>query len=141
MRARMEGTVASKGKVVVVMGATATGEVQAGGGPRVVFGGKVINSDKIQVYDGLDLISNKVTTKEHYIVRVLTRGHVRIVDDGLNRYLASAGATSVASRDSKHTLIYMLFILQYSLFYIYIKITKTSSYSYTIINYIIILSR
>jgi hypothetical protein len=51
----MEGIVASKGKVVVVMGATATGKSKLAVDLALCLGGEVVNSDKIQVHDGFDL--------------------------------------------------------------------------------------
>jgi adenylate dimethylallyltransferase (cytokinin synthase) len=112
---RMEGAVASKGKVVVVMGATATGKSKLAVDLALRFGGEVVNSDKIQVHDGLDVVTNKVTPEERRGVRhhliggvrpdadyaaadfrrdaaravesVLARGRVPIVAGGSNRYL------------------------------------------------------
>ncbi|KAJ3703860.1 hypothetical protein LUZ61_007565 [Rhynchospora tenuis] len=51
-------------KVVVVMGATGTGKSKLAIDLARRFGGEVINSDKIQVYDGLDVVTNKVTKEE-----------------------------------------------------------------------------
>jgi adenylate dimethylallyltransferase (cytokinin synthase) len=115
LHVRMERTVASKGKVVVVMGATATGKSKLAVDLALRFGGEVINSDKIQVHDGLDVVTNKVTPEERRGVRhhliggvrpdadyaaadfrrdaaravesVLVRGRVPIVAGGSNRYL------------------------------------------------------
>jgi adenylate dimethylallyltransferase (cytokinin synthase) len=69
MRARMEGTVASKGKVVVVMGEMVTGKSKLAVNLTLCFGGEVVYSDKIQVHDSLDLVTNKVTSKEHCSLR------------------------------------------------------------------------
>ncbi|CAL4956529.1 unnamed protein product [Urochloa decumbens] len=55
---------AGKGKVVVVMGATATGKSKLAVDLAMRFGGEVVNSDKIQVHDGLDVVTNKVTSEE-----------------------------------------------------------------------------
>ncbi|KAL6571526.1 Adenylate isopentenyltransferase 5, chloroplastic [Orobanche hederae] len=51
-------------KVVVVMGATGTGKSRLAIDLAGIFSGEVINSDKIQVYKGLDVITNKVTDEE-----------------------------------------------------------------------------
>lgn len=104
-----------RGKVVVVMGATATGKSKLAVDLALRFGGEVVNSDKVQVHDGLDVVTNKVTDEErcgvpHHLIggvppdvdypvedfcrdatraveRVLARGRVPIVAGGSNRYL------------------------------------------------------
>jgi adenylate dimethylallyltransferase (cytokinin synthase) len=43
----MEGTMASKGKVVVVMGTMTTGKSKLAVDLALCFGGEVVNSDKI----------------------------------------------------------------------------------------------
>uniref|UniRef100_A0A0E0JJ55 adenylate dimethylallyltransferase (ADP/ATP-dependent) n=1 Tax=Oryza punctata TaxID=4537 RepID=A0A0E0JJ55_ORYPU len=110
----MEGT-GDKGKVVVVMGATATGKSKLAIDLAMLFDGEVINSDKIQVYDGLDIVTNKVSEEEragvpHHLIggvhqdadydiedfrrdatravkSVLARGRLPIIAGGSNRYL------------------------------------------------------
>ncbi|GJN13010.1 hypothetical protein PR202_ga31343 [Eleusine coracana subsp. coracana] len=105
----------AKAKVVVVMGATATGKSKLAIDLALRFGGEVINSDKIQVHDGLDVVTNKVTASErrgvpHHLIGgvhpnadytvddfrldarravelVLARGRVPVVAGGSNRYL------------------------------------------------------
>jgi len=104
-----------KGKVVVVMGATATGKSKLAVDLALRFGGEVVNSDKIQVHDGLGVVPNKVTAAEsrgvpHHLIggvspdadytaadfcrdatraveSVHARGRVPIVAGGSNRYL------------------------------------------------------
>jgi adenylate dimethylallyltransferase (cytokinin synthase) len=51
-------------KVVVVMGATGTGKSKLAIDLARRLGGEVVNSDKMQVYDGLDVVTNKVTKEE-----------------------------------------------------------------------------
>ncbi|TVT99348.1 hypothetical protein EJB05_55281, partial [Eragrostis curvula] len=51
-------------KVVFVLGATATGKSKLAIALCKRFGGEVINADKIQVYAGLPVITNKVTDDE-----------------------------------------------------------------------------
>ncbi|KAK4433982.1 Adenylate isopentenyltransferase 5, chloroplastic [Sesamum alatum] len=53
-----------KDKVVVVLGATATGKSRLAIELATRFGAEIINSDKIQVYKGLDIVTNKVTDEE-----------------------------------------------------------------------------
>ncbi|KAG0537699.1 hypothetical protein BDA96_03G171200 [Sorghum bicolor] len=105
----------TKVKVVVVMGATATGKSKLAIDLALRFGGEVINSDKIQVHDGLDVVTNKVTAAEcqgvpHHLIggvspdadytaadfcrdatraveSVAERRRVPIIAGGSNRYL------------------------------------------------------
>ncbi|KAL7105137.1 hypothetical protein ACP275_07G025900 [Erythranthe tilingii] len=53
-----------KEKVVVVMGATGTGKSRLSIDLATRFGAEIINSDKMQVYRGLDVVTNKVTAAE-----------------------------------------------------------------------------
>ncbi|KAL6955211.1 Adenylate isopentenyltransferase 5, chloroplastic [Sarracenia purpurea var. burkii] len=51
-------------KVVVVMGATGTGKSRLSIDLATRFPAEIVNSDKMQVYKGLDIVTNKVTTEE-----------------------------------------------------------------------------
>ncbi|KAG6428073.1 hypothetical protein SASPL_112322 [Salvia splendens] len=53
-----------KEKVVVVMGATGTGKSRLSIELATRFDAEVINSDKIQVFKGLDIVTNKVKEEE-----------------------------------------------------------------------------
>lgn len=53
-----------KKKVVFVMGATGTGKTKLSVEIALKFDGEIINSDKMQVYKGLDIVTNKVTELE-----------------------------------------------------------------------------
>ncbi|XP_062213212.1 adenylate isopentenyltransferase 5, chloroplastic-like [Phragmites australis] len=55
---------AAKHKAVVVLGATGTGKSRLAIDLALRFGGEVINSDKMQVYAGLDVTTNKVVPEE-----------------------------------------------------------------------------
>ncbi|KAF0910953.1 hypothetical protein E2562_005344 [Oryza meyeriana var. granulata] len=68
-------TAGVKQKAVVVMGATGTGKSRLAVDLALRFGGEVINSDKMQVYAGLDVVTNKVTDDEcagvpHHLIGV-----------------------------------------------------------------------
>ncbi|KAM0835279.1 hypothetical protein ACQ4PT_063028 [Festuca glaucescens] len=104
-----------KGKVVVVMGATATGKSKLAVDLALRFGGEVVNTDKVQVHDGLDVVTNKATAREqagvpHHLIggvhpdadysvsdfrrdvtraveSVAARGRVPVLAGGSNRYL------------------------------------------------------
>ncbi|CAI9297223.1 unnamed protein product [Lactuca saligna] len=51
-------------KVVIVMGATGTGKSKLSIDLATRFQGEVINADKIQVYEGLNIVTNKITDEE-----------------------------------------------------------------------------
>uniref|UniRef100_A0ACD5X938 Uncharacterized protein n=1 Tax=Avena sativa TaxID=4498 RepID=A0ACD5X938_AVESA len=68
---------AAKHKAVVVMGATGTGKSRLAIDIALRFGGEVINSDKMQLYAGLDVATNKVTPGEcagvpHHLLGVVS---------------------------------------------------------------------
>ncbi|KAL4572065.1 hypothetical protein LXL04_018834 [Taraxacum kok-saghyz] len=58
------GNPTHKQKVVVVMGATGTGKSKLSIDLATQFQAEIINADKIQIYKGLDVVTNKVTTEE-----------------------------------------------------------------------------
>ncbi|XP_027351063.1 adenylate isopentenyltransferase 5, chloroplastic-like [Abrus precatorius] len=53
-----------KEKVVLVMGATGTGKSRLSIDLAKSFPAEIINSDKMQVYEGLDIVTNKITKEE-----------------------------------------------------------------------------
>lgn len=53
-----------KEKVVIVMGATGTGKSRLSVDLATQFPAEIINSDKMQVYKGLDIVTNKITEEE-----------------------------------------------------------------------------
>ncbi|KAL2235713.1 adenylate isopentenyltransferase 5, chloroplastic-like [Sesamum indicum] len=53
-----------KDKVVLVLGATGTGKLRLAIDLATRFGEEVINSDKIQVYKGLYIVTNRVSNEE-----------------------------------------------------------------------------
>ncbi|PPD82829.1 hypothetical protein GOBAR_DD20236 [Gossypium barbadense] len=53
-----------KDKVVFVMGATGTGKSRLAIDLATHFPAEIVNSDKMQVYKGLDILTNKVTVEE-----------------------------------------------------------------------------
>ncbi|XP_061341387.1 adenylate isopentenyltransferase 3, chloroplastic-like [Gastrolobium bilobum] len=56
--------VRQKEKVVLVMGATGTGKSRLSIDLATCFPSEIINSDKMQVYKGLDIVTNKITKEE-----------------------------------------------------------------------------
>ncbi|KAE8696316.1 Adenylate isopentenyltransferase 5 [Hibiscus syriacus] len=60
----LEGFFGRKDKVVFVMGATGTGKSRLAIDLATRFPAEIVNSDKMQVYKGLDILTNKVTEEE-----------------------------------------------------------------------------
>ncbi|GMH18809.1 hypothetical protein Nepgr_020650 [Nepenthes gracilis] len=65
-----------KDKVVFVLGATGTGKSRLSIDLATRFPAEIVNSDKIQVYEGLDIVTNKVTGEEcrgipHHILGIV----------------------------------------------------------------------
>ncbi|XP_027109642.2 adenylate isopentenyltransferase 5, chloroplastic-like isoform X2 [Coffea arabica] len=58
------GGIFNKNKVIFIMGATGTGKSRLSIDLATQIPAEIINSDKIQVYKGLDIVTNKVTEKE-----------------------------------------------------------------------------
>ncbi|CAN6234865.1 unnamed protein product [Urochloa humidicola] len=92
------GHVAGKPKVVFVLGATATGKSKLAIALAQRFNGEVINADKIQVHDGVPIITNKVTEEEksgvpHHLLGVVGPDADFTAEDF--RALAAAAAARV----------------------------------------------
>lgn len=90
-----------KQKVVVVMGATGTGKSRLAVELAKRFFGEVINSDKIQVHEGLPVLTNKITDAEkrgvpHHLLGVA--GPEADITPADFRDLATRAAEVVAGR-------------------------------------------
>merc|ERR1719510_1448880 len=55
--------------VVVVLGATGAGKSKLAMEVAQKFGGEIISADAMQMYKGLNIVTNKVTTKERKLVK------------------------------------------------------------------------
>nr|GMD13871.1 adenylate isopentenyltransferase 3, chloroplastic-like [Ipomoea batatas] len=65
-----------KGKVVVVLGVTGAGKSRLSIDLATRFTAEVVNSDKMQVYQGMDIVTNKITEEErnhvpHHLLGVI----------------------------------------------------------------------
>ncbi|KAK9287622.1 hypothetical protein L1049_016058 [Liquidambar formosana] len=91
-----------KDKVVIVMGATGTGKSRLAIDLATRFPAEIVNSDKIQVYEGLDVVTNKVNEEE---CRGVPHHLLGIVDPNSNftamnfRHHASLALESIVDRD------------------------------------------
>ncbi|XP_011102054.1 adenylate isopentenyltransferase 5, chloroplastic-like [Sesamum indicum] len=86
-----------KDKVVVVLGATGTGKSRLAIDLATRFGAEVINSDKIQVYKGLDIVTNKVSNEEchgvpHHLLGIIDPEVDFTVHDFVHHALLAADA-------------------------------------------------
>ncbi|XP_016576707.2 adenylate isopentenyltransferase 5, chloroplastic-like [Capsicum annuum] len=105
----------NKNKVVFILGATGTGKSRLSIDLATHFSAEIINSDKMQVYKGLDIVTNKITDSEKqgvthyllgeidphsdftaedfydqaifYIEKIISRGYVPIIVGGSNSYI------------------------------------------------------
>uniref|UniRef100_M1DC11 Isopentenyltransferase n=1 Tax=Solanum tuberosum TaxID=4113 RepID=M1DC11_SOLTU len=66
----------NKKKVVFIMGATGTGKSRLSVDLDTHFRGEIINSDKMQVYKGLEIVTNKITHAEKQGVRHYLLGEI-----------------------------------------------------------------
>lgn len=90
-----------KDKVVVLMGATGTGKSRLSIDLATRFEAEVINSDKMQVYKGLNIVTNKVTEEEcggvpHHMLGIIDPEEDFWARDFV--YHASAAADAITNR-------------------------------------------
>ncbi|KAE8660643.1 Adenylate isopentenyltransferase 3 [Hibiscus syriacus] len=90
-----------KEKVVILMGATGTGKSRLSIDLAIRFPAEVINSDKIQVHEGLDIVTNKITEEEqcgvpHHLLGVINPNADFTVTDFVD--MASHAMDSIVSR-------------------------------------------
>ena len=98
----MEQFFRRKEKVVIVMGATGTGKSRLAIDLATRFPAEIVNSDKIQAYEGLDVVTNKVTDEER---RGVSHHLLGSIDPNSNfsshdfTYHASVAIESILARD------------------------------------------
>lgn len=92
----------NKDKLVIVMGATGTGKSRLSIDLATHFHAEIVNSDKIQVYKGLDIVTNKVTQDE---CKGIPHHLLSIVDPNVDfsatdfRHHASMAIESIIEKD------------------------------------------
>ncbi|KAF8696061.1 hypothetical protein HU200_036949 [Digitaria exilis] len=98
----LEPAAATATRLVVIVGATGTGKTKLSIDAAVALGGEVVNADKIQLYAGLDVTTNKVPLADRRGVPHHLLGAVRPDSGELPapsyRALAAEAAASVAAR-------------------------------------------
>ncbi|OIT22907.1 adenylate isopentenyltransferase 5, chloroplastic [Nicotiana attenuata] len=125
----------NKKKVVFIMGATGTGKSRLSVDLATHFPGEIINCDKMQVYKGLDIVTNKITDPEkqgvphhllgeiepeadftaedfccqavYYIEYVLNSGHIPIIVGGSNTYIEALVENPVFKFKSKYKCCFL----------------------------------
>lgn len=91
-----------KEKVIIVMGATGTGKSRLAIDLATRFPAEIVNADKIQVYDGLDVVTNKVNDEErrgipHHLLGTIDPDSIFSSHDFTNH--ASVTIESILARD------------------------------------------
>ncbi|CAO2178715.1 unnamed protein product [Urochloa humidicola] len=89
-------------RLVVIVGATGTGKTKLSIDAAVALGGEVVNADKIQLYAGLDVTTNKVPLADrrgvpHHLLGAVPAAAGELPPTSY-RALAADAAASVASR-------------------------------------------
>lgn len=88
-------------KVVVILGATGTGKSKLSMDIATRFPSEIVNSDKMQVYKGLDIVTNKITDEERQGVPHHLLGVIDPVEDFTAKNFcnsATAAAKSISRR-------------------------------------------
>ncbi|KAJ0092793.1 hypothetical protein Patl1_25460 [Pistacia atlantica] len=98
----MEPFFRRKDKVVFVMGATGTGKSRLAIDLATRFPAEIVNSDKIQVYKGLEIVTNKVTEEEcngvpHHLLGTIDPNSNFTATDFRNK--ASLATESIVARE------------------------------------------
>ncbi|CAL4894740.1 unnamed protein product [Urochloa decumbens] len=88
--------------MVVIVGATGTGKTKLSIDAARAVGGEVVNADKIQLYDGLDVTTNKVPLADrrgvpHHLLGAI-RPEAGELPPSAFRSVAAATAASIAAR-------------------------------------------
>lgn len=102
----------NKKKVVFVMGATGTGKSRLSVDLATHFQGEIINSDKMQVYKGLDIVTNKITHTEkqgvsHYLLGIYLFLTVFISNGYLDNLIVG-----IIDSSEKHILLFKIYLFQ-----------------------------
>ncbi|KAL7220620.1 hypothetical protein ACSBR2_013491 [Camellia fascicularis] len=96
-----------KAKVVVVMGPTGTGKSRLSIDLATQFRAEIVNSDKMQVYKGLDIVADKLTNEErrgipHHaslaVEAIQRRDRLPIIAGGSNSYIRALVSDGIEFR-------------------------------------------
>ncbi|MFS8032764.1 putative transferase [Helianthus anomalus] len=120
-------TTATSPKIIVIMGATGAGKsrLSIDLATRFFKNSEIINSDKMQVYHGLDVTTNKITIKEqqcipHHLLGVFDPTQI-VINPYMYRKLASKTISNIVSRNGlplivggSNSFIYSLLTKQFN---------------------------
>ncbi|CAO2183218.1 unnamed protein product [Urochloa humidicola] len=100
--ATSSSSAAAATRLVVIVGATGTGKTKLSIDAAVALGGEVVNADKIQLYAGLDVTTNKVPLADrrgvpHHLLGAVPPAAGELPPPSY-RALAAEAASSVAAR-------------------------------------------
>lgn len=92
---------ATKKKIIFIMGATGTGKTKLSIDLALRFPAEIVNSDKIQAYKGLDVVTNKAPEAErrgvpHHLIGTIDQDEDFTVEDFCSR--AMAAVAEIAGR-------------------------------------------
>ncbi|AES69022.1 adenylate isopentenyltransferase 5, chloroplastic [Medicago truncatula] len=95
-------TLAEKKKVLFILGATGTGKTKLSINLGTQFPSEIINSDKIQVYKGLDIVTNKVQESErcsipHHLLGIIDDPEYDFTVDEFCKHVLEALALIIAN--------------------------------------------
>ncbi|WMV07754.1 hypothetical protein MTR67_001139 [Solanum verrucosum] len=101
-------------KVVFIMGATGTGKSCLSVDLATHFRGEIINSDKMQVYKGLEIVANKITHARkqgvrHYLLEQSVLN--RIVDTRVDEMVNAAKMNTFITNNNKFNNKKVVFIM------------------------------
>ncbi|CAL4989392.1 unnamed protein product [Urochloa decumbens] len=96
-------------KPVVIIGATGTGKTKLSIDASKRMGGEVVNADKMQIYAGLDITTNKVRLSDQYGIPHHLIGTIQAINDDFSipffRSIATTTAKSIVRRGNIPVLV------------------------------------
>ncbi|KAF8399117.1 hypothetical protein HHK36_014982 [Tetracentron sinense] len=108
-RSHMDSTTRQKDKIIVIMGATGTGKSRLSIELATQFPSEVVNSDKMQVYKGLDITTNKIPMHDRLGVPHHLFDEFDSLDGELTpaqfRLVASSAVASISTRSRLPLLV------------------------------------
>lgn len=82
-------------KPVVIMGATGTGKTKLSIDVSKVISGEVVNTDKMQIYSGLDITTNKLCLNDRHGIPHHLIGAISAITDDVSIPLFRSAATKI----------------------------------------------
>ncbi|RHN51661.1 putative transferase [Medicago truncatula] len=111
-----------KNKILFILGATGTGKTKLSINLGTRYPAEIINSDKIQVYKGLDIVTNKVPQSEQRsesIDLIIGNGRLPIIVGGSNSYIKKLVEEPTIA-----------FLSKYDCFFIWVDVSLPTLFQY-----------